>query len=505
MLTCGNAVAQEFTEILTLYFRNADGEYDRDYKSNGANSDEFFKNIERIQSIPEIKIKEIVTKGTTSPEGNVDFNRTLAEKRRLSFKDELNKNLDFPDYKIEVNPNPDCWNEVSAIIESDPEISDKDTVLSIIRKGGDDMINSLKAYKNGEVYKYISDYIFPQLRTYQVAVTFDMSAHILPVNIPDSDEIERSLEFFEDGLDFVEFIYPEDVPFLKVERYKRKNYTVVADPIPREYAIKLKMLRAQKERRELREERKLAKGKVVRTHKTADHPNLHQSAADKYQNTPINAQTHPEKYAAEVKPTIISEVKPEKKPQPEKVKKEKKPINYEEDRLISIKTNTLGLGLGVANMGFEFDVSDNMSLNLPFYYSGWELYSETFKFKGLIFRPELRFYIPKTGGLYLGVHTEAAWYNMALGGNYRYQNCGWSKPTVGAGLDLGYRIPLGKKTGWGIELGLGGGVHYSVHDRFYNEPNGPYAAQNVNKFYYGIDNVSVSLVYSFNIKRGDRR
>ena len=82
MLACGNVVAQEFTEIMSLYFRNADGEYDRDYKSNGANSDEFFKNIERIQSIPRIKIKEIVTKGTTSPEGNVDFNRTLAEKRR---------------------------------------------------------------------------------------------------------------------------------------------------------------------------------------------------------------------------------------------------------------------------------------------------------------------------------------------------------------------------------------------------------------------------------------
>ena len=245
MLACGNAVAQEFTEILTLYFRNADGEYDREYKSNGDNADEFFKNIERIQGIPEIKIKEIVTKGTTSPEGNVDFNRNLAEKRRLSFKEELHRHLDFPDYKIEVNPNPDCWDEVAAIIESDPEISEKDTVLSIIREGGNEMINRLKAYEDGALYRYISDYIFPQLRTYQVAVTFDMSSHILPAKIPDIDEIERSLEFYEDGLDFVEFIYPEEVPFLKVERYNRKNYTVIADPIPREYEIKMKMLRAQ--------------------------------------------------------------------------------------------------------------------------------------------------------------------------------------------------------------------------------------------------------------------
>ena len=385
----------------------------------------------------------------------------------------MHKHFDYPDYRIEVNPNPDCWDEVAALIETDPEIIDKDTVLSIIRAGGNDMVERLKAYDGGITYKYINDWIFPELRTYQLAVTFDMSAHILPVEIPDLDEVERSLEFYEDGLDFVEFIYPEEVPYLKVERYNRKNYTVIADPIPKDYEIKMKVLRAKKERQELREERRLRKGKGAKVKRTP--------------------RIKPEK-----------ELK-EKQPRPEKIKKEKEPLNYEEGRLMSIKTNTLGLGLGVANMGFEFDVSDNMSLNLPFYYSGWELYSETFKFKGLVFRPELRFYVPNTGGLYFGVHAGVAWYNMALGGNYRYQNCGWTKPTLGAGLDLGYRIPLGKKTGWGVEFGIGGGAHYSVHDRFYNEPNGPYAAQNVNKLYYGIDNVSVSFVYSFNMKRGGRR
>ena len=80
VMACGNAVAQEFTETLTLYFRNADGVYDREYKSNGASAEEFFKNIERIQTLPDIKIKEIVTKGTTSPEGDVDFNRNLSIK-----------------------------------------------------------------------------------------------------------------------------------------------------------------------------------------------------------------------------------------------------------------------------------------------------------------------------------------------------------------------------------------------------------------------------------------
>ena len=106
-MACGSAAAQEFDETLTLYFRHGNGDYDRNYRSNGVIADEFFDKISIMQNLPDVKVTQIITEGSTSPEGGVEFNRKLADKRRQSFKKELHKHLDYPDYNIAVNPDPD--------------------------------------------------------------------------------------------------------------------------------------------------------------------------------------------------------------------------------------------------------------------------------------------------------------------------------------------------------------------------------------------------------------
>ncbi|MBQ7812345.1 MAG: DUF3575 domain-containing protein [Bacteroidales bacterium] len=470
LLCCGNAMAQEFDKTLTLYFRNGSAEYDRNFSSNRENEEEFFRWIETMQQIPGVDIIGIETEGSASPEGSATFNKRLAEMRRISFRNEIRRNLDFPEYKIAFSPTGDGMAQLRELILNDTEIFDKARVLQIIGQGGPQMIDRLKAIDGGLTYRYMEEYLFPELRTYRMTVKLDFSDHIAPVELPEDEDVISGLEYYEDGLDFVRFIWPQEVPFLKVERHKGHKYVVALDETPKKYL------------------RKIRRGA---------------SDTDKYQNTPINAQTHPEKYGyASAEPQKTGK---KSRPLPEKRQDRPKVTYNEDDRNMSIKTNVAGLALGVANLGFEFDVSDNISLNFPFYYSGWQLYSETFRFKGLVAQPEVRFHIPKTGGLYFGVHAGIAWYNMALGGNWRYQNCGWAKPTVGAGLNAGYRVPLGKRSGWGLEIGIGGGAYYAVHDRFYNEHNGPYAVREARKFYYGIDNVSLSLTYSFSMRKGGRR
>lgn len=489
LICCGNAVAQEFEKTLTLYFRNGSAEYDRGFMENHENEDDFFRQIEILQQIPGVEIISIETDGSASPEGNASFNRRLAEMRRISFRNEIRRKLDFPEYMITSDSDGNDKEELRRLVLNDTEIFDKARVLQIMEEGGTDIVNKLKAIDGGVTYRHMEKNLFPELRTCRMRVTLDFSDHVSPVELPEDDEIIDGLEYYEDGLDFVEFIWPEDVPFLKVERFRGRKYVVALDEAPKKYQRKMRHYDARRSRWEARNDRR---------EKRRGLPD-----PDRYENTPINAQTHPEKYG---KPTVEPR-KTEKKAVPQTTSRStgSKAGYNEDDRNMSVKTNVAGLALGVANLGLEFDVADNISLNFPFYYSGWQTYSETFRFKGLIAQPEVRFHIPKTGGLYLGVHAGVAWYNMALGGNYRYQNCGWLKPTIGGGLNAGYRIPLGKRTGWGFEIGIGGGAWYAVHDRFYNEHNGPYAVKNAEKVYIGIDNVSLSFTYSFRMGKGGRR
>ena len=59
-------------------------------------------------------------------------------------------------------------------------------------------------------------------------------------------------------------------------------------------------------------------------------------------------------------------------------------------RALSVKTNALGLGLAIANAAVEIDICKHLSFNLPVYYSAWDYFSETIKFRTLAVQPEIR-------------------------------------------------------------------------------------------------------------------
>lgn len=172
---------------------------------------------------------------------------------------------------------------------------------------------------------------------------------------------------------------------------------------------------------------------------------------------------------------------------------------------LTLKTNAAGWLMGISNLAIECDVAKNLAINLPVYYSGWNTRYLTFDFKGLIIQPELRFYVPKTHGFYVAAHAGIAWFNCNGGGDFRYQNTGWKRPTYGGGLNIGYRLPLKKNSGWKVEIGLGAGVYDVNYDVFYNEENGPYVASNQYSLYYGFDQAHVSFMYSFDLGRKEGR
>lgn len=166
-----------------------------------------------------------------------------------------------------------------------------------------------------------------------------------------------------------------------------------------------------------------------------------------------------------------------------------------EKRYMYLKTNIVGLALLSANVGFEIDMGKHFSFNLPIYYCALDYFTSTVKFRNFSVQPELRYW-PKSNykGLFVGAHMGFAYYNFAFDGNYRYQDKDGKTPTLGGGMTLGYRLPIGKGERWNMEFALGAGVYPLHYDLFHNEPNGQlYDTRKKTRF--GLDNALVGISY----------
>ena len=182
-------------------------------------------------------------------------------------------------------------------------------------------------------------------------------------------------------------------------------------------------------------------------------------------------------------------------------------------RRLTVKTNLLGWGFLMTNAAVEIDIIEGLSFALPVYYSGWDYFTNTVKFRTLMIQPELRYYIPKTNGLYVGAHFGMGYWNFALGTlgekicveDWRYQDHKGESPALGGGISVGYALQFKRNPKWGMEFSLGAGVYDARYDMFYNEANGPYYQRGIHTTFIGVDNASVSFTYKFDLKRKEDR
>ena len=175
-------------------------------------------------------------------------------------------------------------------------------------------------------------------------------------------------------------------------------------------------------------------------------------------------------------------------------------------RQLHIKTNILGLAMAIANLAVEVDVCKHLSFTLPVYYSAWDYFKPTLKFRTFTVQPELRYWFrPENEGWFLGAHFGYGYYNFALDGDYRTQDHNRETPSMGGGISVGYRTHLSKNKRWKMEFTLGGGVYDSHYDKFRNEENGLLVSTE-KKTWYGVDQAAISFIYTFNLKKkGDNR
>ena len=177
------------------------------------------------------------------------------------------------------------------------------------------------------------------------------------------------------------------------------------------------------------------------------------------------------------------------------------PAVKEWGRKLYVKTNALGLGLAIANTAVEIDLCRHWSFNLPVYYSAWNYFKSTVKFRTAMIQPEIRYWFKDDNdGWYAGGHIGIGHYNVATNGEYRTQDHEGKSPALGGGLAVGYRLPISGNKRWKMEFSIGAGAYKLHHDKFRNYHNG-LLVYTEKKTYVGIDQAAVSFSYTFDLKK----
>ena len=83
---------------------------------------------------------------------------------------------------------------------------------------------------------------------------------------------------------------------------------------------------------------------------------------------------------------VVPEPEPAPAPAPQPL-----PEPEEWMRHIHLKTNAIGWGMLMANIAVEVDLAKHWSLTIPYYYSAWNYFTSTVKFRTSCLQPEVRY------------------------------------------------------------------------------------------------------------------
>lgn len=165
-------------------------------------------------------------------------------------------------------------------------------------------------------------------------------------------------------------------------------------------------------------------------------------------------------------------------------------------QFVALKTNVAALGVLVANLGVEFSFGHGFSLDLPVYYSPYDITSK-YRVRILGTQPELRYWLRRDcpgDGHFFGLNATVAGFDVSFPHTDRFQDP--ERALWGVGLSYGYALSFGADRHWGLECNIGLGYMNYRFDAFNNVYNGKliYTGR---KDYWGITRVGLSLTYKF--------
>lgn len=169
----------------------------------------------------------------------------------------------------------------------------------------------------------------------------------------------------------------------------------------------------------------------------------------------------------------------------------------------AVKTNILYDFTGTINLGLEYSVAPQWTVDVSFNINQWNVYNGC-QLKHFLIQPEGRYWLSQSyKGHFVGAHVHYALFDMGnvqngikfLGTNFssltKHRFDGW---LLGLGVGYGYVFNIYDNLNLELEIGLG--YAYLEYDKYHFSTNTPiYKAGNHN--YWGITKLNVGLSYLF--------
>ncbi len=171
---------------------------------------------------------------------------------------------------------------------------------------------------------------------------------------------------------------------------------------------------------------------------------------------------------------------------------------------VAIKTNLLYDATTTFNLGAEFGLSPQWTLDMSGNYNPWT-FSHNKKWKHWQVQPEARYWFcNKMMGHFIGLHALGGQYNLGnIDADFMLMGTDFSKLKdhrfegwmVGAGIAYGYAWTLSKH--WNLEAEIGLGYVFSKYDKYNCEKCGEKIESDQSHHYVGPTKAALNLVYVF--------
>lgn len=132
--------------------------------------------IQEVAANQGSSVKGIEISGYASPEGSVEVNTSLAEKREKVAVDYINKQMKDLQAQVEVDSKytAEDWEGFQQLVQSS-SIQDKELILSVLSQFTDPDQREVEIRKIAAAYKVLADEILPQLRRSKMKVSFEIT------------------------------------------------------------------------------------------------------------------------------------------------------------------------------------------------------------------------------------------------------------------------------------------------------------------------------------------
>lgn len=163
---------------------------------------------------------------------------------------------------------------------------------------------------------------------------------------------------------------------------------------------------------------------------------------------------------------------------------------------IAVKSNILYDATATLNLGVEYAINKQFSIDLSGNYNGWDIASPK-SWQHYMIQPEGRYWIHEAfNGHYFGVHAIYGSYDIArlkaelfdelFNGQYMYDGTG-----IGGGISYGYQLYVTPRLN--IEFSIGVGYVHLKYDK--TEYRSKEYVGKFTKSYFGPTKLGVSIVY----------